>query len=144
LWLSILAHNLGNLWRRLVLPKGIESWLLTSPQQRWVKTGGRLAKHARYYWLMLAEGHRTRALFVATLRRLAVLPLPANRTTDRKVSTESRRTKGKGPVSEKSRAGVSITPANPGREGIIRFFTANAELVLQFPRRAVQFDGNRT
>src|ERR1035438_9494136 len=34
LWLSILAYNLGNLWRRLVLPRGIESWSLTSLQQR--------------------------------------------------------------------------------------------------------------
>ena len=57
LWLSILAYNLGNLWRRLVLPKGIESWSLTSLQQRLVKTGGRLIEHARCYWLLLAEGH---------------------------------------------------------------------------------------
>ena len=28
-------------------------------QQRLVKTGGRLVKHARYYWLLLAEGHLT-------------------------------------------------------------------------------------
>ena len=41
LWLSILVYNLGNLLRRLV------------------KTGGRLVKHARYYWLMLVEGHLT-------------------------------------------------------------------------------------
>jgi hypothetical protein len=27
----------------------------TSLQQRLVKTGGRLVKHARYYWLLLAE-----------------------------------------------------------------------------------------
>ena len=40
-WLSILVYNLGNLLRRLV------------------KTGGRLVKHARYYWLMLVEGHLT-------------------------------------------------------------------------------------
>jgi hypothetical protein len=33
LWLSLIAYNLGNLWRRLVLPK----------------TGGRLIKHARDY-----------------------------------------------------------------------------------------------
>jgi len=55
LWLSVLAYNLGNLWRRLVLPKKIENWSLTSLQQRLVKTGGRLVKHARYYWLLLAE-----------------------------------------------------------------------------------------
>jgi Transposase DDE domain group 1 len=78
LWLSILAYNLGNLWRRLVLPGGIEDWSLTSVQQRLVKTGGRLVKHARYYWLMLAEGHLTRGRFAAMLRRIAMLPLPAS------------------------------------------------------------------
>src|SRR4029453_4168190 len=52
LQLRVLAYNLGNLWRRLVLPKRIDSWSLTSLQQRLVKTGGRLMKHARYYWLL--------------------------------------------------------------------------------------------
>jgi hypothetical protein len=61
LQLSVLAYNLGNLWRRLVLPKRIDHWSLTSLQQRLVKTGGRLVRHARYYWLLLAEGHLTRA-----------------------------------------------------------------------------------
>ena len=46
LQLSLLAYNLGNLWRRLVLPKRIDAWSLTSLQQRLVKTGGRLVKHA--------------------------------------------------------------------------------------------------
>jgi hypothetical protein len=32
------------LWRRLVLPMRIESWPLTCPQQRLVRTGGRLIK----------------------------------------------------------------------------------------------------
>jgi hypothetical protein len=31
--LSLLAYNLGNLWRRLALPRGIENWSLTSLQQ---------------------------------------------------------------------------------------------------------------
>jgi hypothetical protein len=39
LWLSVIAYNLGNLWPRLMLPKGIGTWSLTSPQQRLVKTG---------------------------------------------------------------------------------------------------------
>jgi hypothetical protein len=30
LQLSVLAYNLGNLWRRLVLPRRIDSWSLTS------------------------------------------------------------------------------------------------------------------
>jgi hypothetical protein len=46
-------------------------------QQRLMKTGGRLVKHARYYWLLLAEGHLTRRLFGAILRRLEALPGPA-------------------------------------------------------------------
>jgi hypothetical protein len=76
LWLSVIAYNLGNLWRRLVLPKRIEKWSLTSLQQRLVKTGGRLIKHARYYWLLLAESHLTRRLFGDMLRRIAALPSP--------------------------------------------------------------------
>jgi hypothetical protein len=43
-----------------------------------VKTGGRLVKHARYYWLLLAESHLTWRLFASMLRRIALLPLPAN------------------------------------------------------------------
>jgi hypothetical protein len=77
LWLSLIAYNLGNLWRRLVLPARIGNWSLTSLQQRLVKTGGRLTQHARYYWLQLAEGHLTRRLFGGMLRRIATLPSPA-------------------------------------------------------------------
>jgi len=76
LGLSLIAYNLGNLWRRLVLPKRIENWSLTSLQQRLVKTGGRLIKHARYFWLLLAEGHLTRRLFGSMVRRIAALPVP--------------------------------------------------------------------
>ncbi len=77
LWLSVIAYNLGNLWRRLVLPQRIGNWSLTSLQQRLVKTGGQLVKHARYYWLLLAESHLRRRLFGAMLGRIAALPLPA-------------------------------------------------------------------
>jgi len=73
LWLSLFAYNLGNLWRRLALPRKIENWSLTSMQQRLVKTGGRLVKHARYYWLMLAESHLTRQLFTSIVRRIGAL-----------------------------------------------------------------------
>jgi hypothetical protein len=55
-----------------VLPDRIEDWSLTSLQQRLVKTGGRLAKHARYYWPMLADEN-----------------LVENKGGDRKVSEES-------------------------------------------------------
>ena len=75
--LSVLAYNLGNLWRRLVLPPRVKRWSLTSLQQQLVKTGGRLVKHASYYWLLLAEGHLNRRLFGEMLRRIWALPVPA-------------------------------------------------------------------
>ena len=53
------------------------NWSLTSLQQRLVKTGGRLVKHARYYWLLLAESHLTKRLFGSMLGRIARLSLPA-------------------------------------------------------------------
>jgi hypothetical protein len=68
--MSVLAYNLGNSWRRLVLPKRVDSWSLTSLQQRLVKTGGRLVTHSRYYWLLLAESHLTRRLFGSMLHRI--------------------------------------------------------------------------
>jgi hypothetical protein len=42
-----------------------------------VKTGGRLIKHAHYYWRLLAESHLTRRLFAGMLRKIVALPLPA-------------------------------------------------------------------
>jgi hypothetical protein len=37
----------------------------------------RAFKHARYYWLLLAEGHLTRRLFGGMLGKVAALPSPA-------------------------------------------------------------------
>jgi hypothetical protein len=61
--LGVIAYNLGNLLRRLVLPVAIQSWSLTSLQQRLFKTGGRLIRHARYFTLQLAESYLTQPLF---------------------------------------------------------------------------------
>ena len=82
LQLSVLAYNLGNLWRRLGLPQRIKSWSLTSLQHRLMKTGGRLIKHARYYWLLFAEGHLNRRLFGDMLRRIWALPVPGRVARD--------------------------------------------------------------
>ena len=72
------------MWRITDFPKNqqfathrIGNWSLTSFQQRLVKTGGRLIKHARYYWLLLAESHLTRRLFAGLLRKITALPVPA-------------------------------------------------------------------
>ncbi|MBI3625000.1 MAG: IS1380 family transposase [Candidatus Rokubacteria bacterium] len=73
LLLGVIAYNLGNLLRRLVLPFTIQSWSLTSLQQRLFKTGGRLIRHARYFVLQLAEGYLTGTLFRQILGRIEQL-----------------------------------------------------------------------
>jgi hypothetical protein len=74
------SHDLALCFRAISIVRSkqrVDSWSLTSLQQRLVKTGGRLIKHARYYWLLLAESHLTRRLFASMLRRIAALPAPA-------------------------------------------------------------------
>ena len=71
LLLRVIAYNLGNLLRRLVLPLAIQSWSRPSLQQRlFPKTGGAPRPHARYFILQLAESHLTRRLFGQILRRI--------------------------------------------------------------------------
>jgi len=70
LLLGVLAYNLGNMLRRLVLPVAIQSWSLTSLQQRLFKTGGRLIRYARYFVLQLAESYLTGSLFRQILGRI--------------------------------------------------------------------------
>src|SRR5260370_38337843 len=95
LWLSLIAYNLGSLWRRLALPAPIGKWSLTSLQQRLVKTGGRLIQHARYHWLLLAEGHLTRRFVCGLPRGMGAVPPPAGgkggKTEQSFVSTTVRR-----------------------------------------------------
>jgi hypothetical protein len=73
LLLGVIAYNLGNLLRRLALPLAVQSWSLTSLQQRLFKTGGRLIRHARYFTLQLAESYLTGPLFRQTLARIGQL-----------------------------------------------------------------------
>ena len=70
LLLGVIAYNLGNLLRRLLLPAAIQTWSLTSLQQRLFKTGGRLIRHGRYFTLQLAESYLTGSLFRQILQRI--------------------------------------------------------------------------
>src|SRR2546422_8064182 len=70
LLLGVIAYNLGNLLRRLILPLAIQSWSLTSLQQRLFKTGGRVIRHARDFILQLAECQLTHRLFAQIIRRI--------------------------------------------------------------------------
>jgi len=76
LWLSLIAYNLGSLWRRLVLSERIGNGPLTSLQRRLMKTGGRLIRHARWCCLLLGKNDLTRRLLAGVLRKIALLPLP--------------------------------------------------------------------
>jgi hypothetical protein len=60
--------------------KWIGNWSLTSLHQRLVKTGGRLVKHARYYWLLLVESHLIRRLFGSVVRRIEALAVATGQT----------------------------------------------------------------
>jgi len=71
--LFIMAYNLGNFLRTLVLPEGIKHWSLRSIQLKLIKIGGRLIKHARYYCLLLAEtvvNHKIFSGLLVNIRRL--------------------------------------------------------------------------
>ena len=110
LWLSVIAYNLGNLWQRWAVPRRIGKWTLTSLQQR-------LVKHARYYWLLLAESHLTRRLFGSMLRRIAALAVPAGVALSRwQVKNLVKKGGRDGKVSEES-AGDETAPGFrlPGR-----------------------------
>ena len=76
LGVRLIAYNLGNLWRRWALLQRMKGWRLTNLQRRLAKTGGRLVRHPRYYWLLLAKGHLSRRLFGSIPRVIAALPLP--------------------------------------------------------------------
>jgi hypothetical protein len=77
LWLFILAYNLGNLLRRLGLPKAIKDWSLRSVQVKLIKIGGRLVRHARRLVFQLAEVAVSRAVFQGVLERIGRLcPTP--------------------------------------------------------------------
>jgi len=75
LWLFVLAYNLGNFLRRLVLPEGMKHWTLTSLQTRLIKTGGRLVRHARMLVFQLAEVLVTREMLTGILERISRLRL---------------------------------------------------------------------
>jgi len=75
--LFVLAYNLGNFLRRLVLPTEMARWSLTSLREKLVKIGARLVRHARRLVLQMAEVAVTRDLFAQILSRIRMLsPTP--------------------------------------------------------------------
>jgi hypothetical protein len=67
--------NLGNFLRRLVLPKPIKGWTLTTLREKLIKIGAKVVSHARYAIFQLAEVAVPRTLFAAILGRIGRLRL---------------------------------------------------------------------
>lgn len=75
--LFVLAYNLGNLLRRLALPKAVRDCSLRSVQVKLIKIGGRLVRHARRLTFQLAEVMVSRDMFGEMLERIGRLrPVP--------------------------------------------------------------------
>jgi len=75
--LGVIAYNLGNLLRRLVLLVAIQSWSLTSLQQRLFKTADASPGMPGTSLLQLAESYLTVSLFrqiLECIERLAWHP----------------------------------------------------------------------
>jgi hypothetical protein len=77
LGLFVLAYNLGNFFRRFALPEEISSWSLTSLNERVIKVGARLVKHARRLVFQMAEVSLTRGMLAHILEKIRQLePAP--------------------------------------------------------------------
>jgi hypothetical protein len=76
LQLHALAYNLANFLRTLATPEGIDTWSLTSLRDRLIRTGARLARHARYAVFQLAEAALPRAVFAGILNLINGLRAP--------------------------------------------------------------------
>jgi len=75
--LFIMAYNLGNIFRTLALPEKIRSWSLRTIQLKLIKMGGRLIKHARYYYLLLAEATINERIWKSIMQKISGLcPAP--------------------------------------------------------------------
>ena len=76
LQLFALAYNLGNFLRRLVLPRKVSHWSLTTLREKLVKIGAKVVSHSSYVIFQMAEVAVPRELFKAILERIGRLWLP--------------------------------------------------------------------
>ena len=70
LWLFVLAYNLGNFLRRLVLPGKIKHWSLRSLLTKLIKIGAKVVKHSGYVTFQMAEVAISKKIFTEILYRI--------------------------------------------------------------------------
>ena len=78
-WLNVsLAYNLANFLRRLVLPRRVKHWSLTTLREKLIKTGARIVRHSRYVTFQMAEVAVPKTLFEQIPARIARLTPPCD------------------------------------------------------------------
>jgi len=77
LQLFVLTYNLGNILRRLALPKKIREWSLRTLQAKLIKIGAKVVRHSRYVIFQMAGVVVPRPLFCEILERINRLTLVA-------------------------------------------------------------------
>ena len=70
IWLFVLAYNLGNFLRRLVLPREIKHWSLRNLLVKLIKIGAKVVRHSRYVTFQMAEVSIDKRLFAEILSRI--------------------------------------------------------------------------
>jgi len=70
LFLFVLAYNLGNFLRRLVLPEKIKHWSLRTLLTKLIKIGAKVLKHRRYVAFQMAEVAISKEIFTVILFRI--------------------------------------------------------------------------
>jgi len=69
LFLFVLAYNLGNFLRRLVLPGKIKHWSLRSLVVKLIKIGAKVVRHSRCVTFQMAEVAISKEIFAEILSR---------------------------------------------------------------------------
>ncbi len=77
--LFVLAYNLANFLRPLVLPREMAQWSLTTLRERLVKIGAKVVHHARHVVFQMAEVALSKQLFEQILERIWALVPGAGR-----------------------------------------------------------------
>jgi len=70
LQLFALAYSLDNSPRRLVLPRPMKHWTMTTLREKLIKIGAKMTAHSRYVFFQMAKVAVPRNLFAATLERI--------------------------------------------------------------------------
>jgi hypothetical protein len=77
LLLFVLAYNMGNFLRQMVLPRSVRHWSLTTLREKLIKIGAKVVRHSRQVIFQMAEVAVPRDLFRAILRSIESLRMPA-------------------------------------------------------------------